>query len=303
MTYISEESAQKYYKFLLDCHNMDSKLETKVPYLKNKLENEILAEITHLKHFYGDNGQMKWLFNNQISGYQRMSGFIPEDIVSGIIYIFKKRNIAEHGKETAYAEYLFIFYHIAKTINLFSGISIPNKINNICNPHEYEEIISQIEKEENNDDKNNKLSELQSLQLEYWKYLEKYFCQKNMKLKIGAPRPRNFNYISIGKTNFCICLTIVNSKNQLGCELYIKGNNAKKAYSKLIKEKEIIENKLNGIKLEWNELPEKKAVRIIMYHNGNINNKKEWDNISEWFRKNTKLLNEVFSERIKKIII
>jgi len=153
MAYISEKSGQKYYKFLLDCHNMDSKLETKVPYLKNKLENEILAEITNLKHFYGDNGQMKWLLNNQISGYQRMNGFIPEDIVSGIIYIFKKRNIAEHGKETAYAEYLFIFYHIAKTISLFSDISIPNEINNICNPNEYEKIkISQNKKEKNKND-------------------------------------------------------------------------------------------------------------------------------------------------------
>ena len=160
MAYISEKSAQKYYKFLMDCHNMESKLETKVPYLKNILENEILAEITHLKHFYGDNmqnSQMKWLLNNQISGYQRLSGFIPEDIVSGIIYIFKKRNIAEHGKETAQAEYIFIFYHIAKTINFFSGIIMPNEIIDICNPNKNEKNIYLKEKiiKSENDDKNN----------------------------------------------------------------------------------------------------------------------------------------------------
>lgn len=178
-------------------------------------------------------------------------------------------------------------------LNGVRGNSIPNN-----NP----ELKKSKPKDKKHKNSEEKLSELKSLQLEYWKYLEKYFCSRNMKLRLSKPIPENYNHIRIGKAYFSICLTI-NRENKLGCELYIGGNNAKTAFDELIKEKEKIENELNGIKLEWNRLPDKKAVRIIMYQSGNIEEEKEWNNISEWFRKNTELLYKVFSERIKKIIL
>ena len=143
MKYISEDLAHSYYKFLLDCNNMECNLETKIPLLKNKLENEILKEITKKNSFFNhsdkENSQMNWLINNQISGINRNKGFIEEYIVSGIIYIFKMRNIAEHKKEATHAEYIFILFHIAKTINFFSGIPISDQINFMCNPQKLEE--------------------------------------------------------------------------------------------------------------------------------------------------------------------
>jgi len=170
-------------------------------------------------------------------------------------------------------------------------------LRNLINNNENTKIKNRRTKKED------KLSELQSLQLEYWKYLEKYFYQKKMKVRLGKPIPRHYNIISIGKANYSICLTIIIEKNQLGCELYISGNNSKKAFFELIKEKEIIEKELKGKNLEWNELPNKKATRIRMYYDGNIKEKKEWNNISEWFKENTELLYEVFYKRIKRIVI
>jgi len=140
-------------------------------------------------------------------------------------------------------------------------------------------------------------SELKKLQLEYWKHLENYFIKEKMPVKLSKPSQVNYNRIAIEVPDWYICLRINIKNNQLRCGLHTKNkNNYKKAFSALIKGKEIIKNELKDIKLKWNELG---RIKIEMCdENRNIIDKDNWDNISEWFRKNTKILYEVFHKRI-----
>jgi hypothetical protein len=80
----------------------------------------------------------------------------------------------------------------------------------------------------------------------------------------------------------------------------MRGENAKKAFSELIKEKDIIEKELNT-SLNWQELPEGQDCRIILYRDGDIKNKEQWEEITEWFKKWTESFYNVFNERIRKI--
>jgi hypothetical protein len=144
-TFLSVEAAKKYYLNLLAYHKIDNKPITKIPYLKNVLENEILAEATGIQHYYDkiENGikiagQKSWLLDNKEKNRDRhgnpASGVIPSDIVSGIINTFEQRNIAEHDKDKiTYATYLGIFDLMARVISCFSGTSIPVEILEICN--------------------------------------------------------------------------------------------------------------------------------------------------------------------------
>ena len=144
-TFLSVEAAKKYYINLLAYHKIDNVPATRIPYLKNVLENELLAEATGIQHYYDktDNGikvegQKTWLLDKKVKNKDCFgspsSGVIPSDIVSGIINIFEQRNIAEHDKQKiTHATYLGVFDLMARTISCLSGTSIPEEIIAICN--------------------------------------------------------------------------------------------------------------------------------------------------------------------------
>ena len=56
-----------------------------------------------------------------------------------------------------------------------------------------------------------------------------------------------------------------------------------------------------GVVLNWQELPDGQDSRIILYSNGNIKDKSQWDEISEWFKKYAELFYKAFNERVKKL--
>jgi len=142
------------------------------------------------------------------------------------------------------------------------------------------------------------ISELKMLQWEYWIYLNEYFIQKDMKLKLSEPDPKHYNYVFIGKTNFKILLTT--SNNELSCGIRIGGKYSKKIFFELLKEKDNIEEELNTKNIEWYNPPGSEVTKIrIFYNEKKLVEKKEWDFISEWFRKNTELIYSVFYKRIK----
>jgi len=55
----------------------------------------------------------------------------------------------------------------------------------------------------------------------------------------------------------------------------------KELYQKLYSYKDNIENEM-GVKLDWRELPDKKASRIIISHTADFNNKDNWIEQFEW---------------------
>lgn len=171
------------------------------------------------------------------------------------------------------------------------------KFNIICRPNEWLKSAKQSNTSAEKD-----VSETKSLQLEYWNYLKDYFNQKGTSLSLRTPRAQHWYSMSVGRSKFNISLTVNTMQDRLGCELYMRGENAKKAFSELLKEKEIIEQEM-GIQLNWQELPDGQDSRIILYNNGNIKDKKQWEEISEWFKKYTELFYKIFNERVKKIKI
>ena len=142
MHQLSKESAEKYYSILLDIHQWGIDYAIIVPIFKNLLEIGILNEVTGKNHFedkYENNkfietGQRKELENNKeiLDRYgDKIKGEVRKDLFTGIIDLFAKRNIAEHQKKIKYAVYLGTLNTIAETINCFSKIQIPDKINSI----------------------------------------------------------------------------------------------------------------------------------------------------------------------------
>jgi len=90
--------------------------------------------------------------------------------------------------------------------------------------------------------------------------------------------------------------------SRLGCELYIRGLQAKHAFKLLEAEKAEIERELGP--LEWMELPEKQDARIVTYkHDVDIADQSSQAAAFEWLRQKAESFHKTFSPRIKALPI
>ena len=142
------------------------------------------------------------------------------------------------------------------------------------------------------------LTDTKILQLEFWNKFKEFAQNKSTKLRLRKTSPQHWYDISLGVSEAHMSLTVNIRECLLGCEIYIP--DSKKIFFELIKNKDKIENGLEE-KLKWMELPNKKASRIKLSKEGDINNTDNWDNYFDWFVVEAEKFQRVFPGYIKKI--
>lgn len=128
-------------------------------------------------------------------------------------------------------------------------------------------------------------------QLEFWDSFKNYAKQNNTILKFQKSYPQHWTDISVGSSNCHISLTLNSKDKSIACELYINDN--KELFHKLLDQKDAIESALSE-KLDWKELPAKKASRIILSAQGDYENIEEREKYFEWFQQKAEKFREVF---------
>ncbi len=137
-------------------------------------------------------------------------------------------------------------------------------------------------------------SELKLLQQRFWQSLKEYVNKQNVKSTINygrTPRPQHWYDISFGTSKAHISLTFNSKQNQIGCELYIKNDEAK--YKKIEKDKAAIENTL-GNDIQFMELPESTAFRIIKYHSCIPTDENKWEDYFQWLNEQVEKFQKTF---------
>lgn len=118
---------------------------------------------------------------------------------------------------------------------------------------------------------------------DYWVAFNEYafksasFAKEFKKRKASANHWMTF---SVGSSACAISISQVRKYNHAVVEWYISDD--KDLYHQFLSNKAAIENDV-GIKLEWNELPDKKASRILTYKNVDFDNKDDWEAQFDWF--------------------
>lgn len=125
-----------------------------------------------------------------------------------------------------------------------------------------------------------KISETKLQQQDFWDKVKEY-GEMNAKVVKSwqSPRPQHWYNISIGTSKAHLALTLNSVKNQIGLELHIPDN--KDLFQKLFSKQEMIESQL-GYKLDWQELPDKKASRVIITKVADFRDDSQQDNIIKW---------------------
>jgi len=141
---LSKESAEKYYKKLLQYHNDDRELTKKVHDFYHDLEHYILKEITGENVYYDQFGV---LLKNQRKWEQgRTTGEISPTIVSGINFLSKWRVEAVHYNEMDCTIYKALLRIMVLTIFEFSDVPITDELEEIFNNQPQQIILNDIEK-------------------------------------------------------------------------------------------------------------------------------------------------------------
>lgn len=116
----------------------------------------------------------------------------------------------------------------------------------------------------------------QQQRLEYWQAFNDYaFNDKNFSKAFNMRKPTTDHWMdfSIGSSACHISVTQIQKRSAIGVELYI--NDDKELFKNLFAHREEIESDM-GMVLDWRELPERKASRILVEKNVQLSNHEEW---------------------------
>ena len=117
---------------------------------------------------------------------------------------------------------------------------------------------------------------------DYWMAFNDYAFSNKVFSKEFNKRKASTDHwmtLSVGSSACSISLSQIRKYRHLIVEWYI--SNDKELYQKFYSHKETIENEM-GIQLEWNELPDKKASRILAYKEVDFDNKDSWTEQFDW---------------------
>jgi hypothetical protein len=135
------------------------------------------------------------------------------------------------------------------------------------------------------------LTDTKLKQLEFWTQFKEYGKENSKTLRFQKAYPQHWTNVSIGHSNLHVALTINSRDSQLAVEVYIPDN--KELYATLLEHKDEIETAV-GEKLEWMELPEKKASRIKISLSAEFEQEDKWEEYFEWLLRKAEKFKEVF---------
>lgn len=147
------------------------------------------------------------------------------------------------------------------------------KFNIICEPNNWGKTIK-------SSGTGDAVSATKLLQMEFWEGLKTYASANGTRVSFShTPQPKHWFNISIGTSRCHIALTVNTQKGYVGCEVYIR--NDKALYETFYRNKDKIESTV-GAELEWMELPDATASRILLTKKGNPKDRKQWDEYYSW---------------------
>lgn len=143
------------------------------------------------------------------------------------------------------------------------------------------------------------LTSTQQARLEYWTAFEEYAFQDSAfanEFKKRKPGIDHWLTFSIGTSLCSISLLRLQNEGKIAVEFSI--NNNKKLYHDLFGKKDTIETEL-GFKLDWRELPDKKASRILVSKEVDLGDASDWPSQFNWLMDSMIKMKKTFKRRIK----
>lgn len=165
------------------------------------------------------------------------------------------------------------------------------KFNIISQPNNWAKTIKNASTQEKGNP-----SELKLLQQRFYESFKEYVNKLPVKpiLNLGrTPRPQHWYDISFGTSKANISLTFNSRQGQIGCELYIKKDEA--IYRKICADEVIIRTAL-GDDIIFMDLPDSAAFRIVKYYSCDPLDETKWHFYFEWLKEQAEKFQRTFKQ-------
>ncbi len=144
--------------------------------------------------------------------------------------------------------------------------------------------------------KENEPTETKIMQMDFWEKFSKYAVERDTSLKFRKPRPQHWYDVSVGSSLAHISFTMNTQEDRLSCELNIKER--KDLFRWLNEHKEEIEGEMEE-RLDWMELPNKKASRIKITTDASFEDTSKWELSFNWLKTQGEKFQRVFQKYIR----
>ena len=143
---------------------------------------------------------------------------------------------------------------------------------------------------------------IKQLQNKFWIERVEYLETNKSSIKPQQPRARHWLNISLGRAGFSMGATVNSREDRLGLEIYINHQESKNYFAQPKEQSEFIESNL-GFSMDWRELPDKNACRILIYKNDSpLIDEAAWNSYFEWLTVTALKLDQVFRPLVKALI-
>lgn len=145
---------------------------------------------------------------------------------------------------------------------------------------------------------NSGMNSTEQARLDYWTAFNEYAFRNAAfakEFKRRRPSTDHWMSLSIGSSACHISLLRLQNDSKIGVELYISDD--KSLFHSLFSQKDIIEAEI-GFSLDWRELPDKKASRILVLQPADLTKQSEWPNQFDWLMDSMVKMKKAFKKYI-----
>ena len=137
------------------------------------------------------------------------------------------------------------------------------------------------------------------VRLAYWTSFSEYLKERKSVFAIRKPGKDHWHSFAAGRAGIVISATIYTKKKRIGMELYFNNDPMKVGIRQLAADRAAIEAEF-GEPLEWQELPTKKASRIVIFRdNFDPADASTFPEQHAWMLSRMEAFRRVFGDRIK----
>lgn len=137
------------------------------------------------------------------------------------------------------------------------------------------------------------------LQQKFWIGWLGHLDANKSSIRPQKPGPKHWLNISLGRSGVHMAAIVNSRESRLGLEVYINHQDSKKYFAQLREQRQSIEAQL-GFELDWRELPDKNACRIIILKpDSPLDDEAAWPQYFSWLTDTTHKMDNVFRPLVK----
>lgn len=136
-------------------------------------------------------------------------------------------------------------------------------------------------------------------QLKFWTSWQAWLQAKGSNLRTQKPLPQHWTNIALGRSGVHLAATVNSREKRVGMEVYIDHDNSKSMFKQLKAQQTVIDAAL-GTPLEWMELPDGHACRILQVRTDSpLEDEDQWPAYFAWLEQAALKMSDVFRPLVK----